>query len=128
MITADQLLAAGYRAFKQDNAVADNLLYQKRIRDGEATLYFLNVTIWNFGKHFPDRVKTNSVQVSCETQLYPPESDQLVGSGGFKLELSLQDTATIEEMERFYDHAYRAMSCVPDLHNNDYDERFRIGG
>jgi hypothetical protein len=117
MLEPRLFLEAGYRAHRTDNYVANNTFYQKVIRDGGAKLYYLNVTFWYFEKAFPGRgAKT---QISCEARLYWPAENTLTGSAGFQLELYLEDTTTVAKIEAFYAFAYRALQCVPDLHNND---------
>lgn len=116
MLDVSALLEAGYRPHKCDNQVADNTVYQKVIRSGVEKLYFVNVTFWYFDKHYPDRCA--HTMASCEARLYLPEANPLVGSAGFTLALHLEMTATVAEIEAFYATAYKAMQCVPDLHNN----------
>jgi hypothetical protein len=116
MITIDSLIAAGYSAHKQDEPMANDTFYQKVIVANDVKLYFLNFTIWFFSKHL--RAHALGDRVSCESRLYLPAANTLVGSTGFTLALSLELTATIAGAEMFYAGAYERFHCVPDLLNN----------
>jgi hypothetical protein len=114
MITPADVLAAGYRADRIDNYVADNTAYFKWIERQGVRLYSIQVTFWYFDKHFRDSVGT---RVNSKAHLYLGHEDQLVEDSGFTLELSLQDSATVFTLEAFYERAYDALRCCPDLHN-----------
>lgn len=116
MLDVSALLEAGYRQHKCDDRIANNTFYQKVIRSGEEKLYFLNVTFWYFDTYYP--TKGLQTKASCEARLYLPEDNSLVGATGVTLELHLEmQTATVAEIEAFYATAYKALGCVPDLHN-----------
>ena len=118
-ILKEALIVAGYKPFRHHEVVCDNTGYQKVFRGAAGEkLYFVNVYLWYFAKHFPGR-GGSEVSVSCEAKLYLPEGNPLVSSAGFELSMGLDDRATIYAMEAFYAKAFAALDCVPDLHNND---------
>lgn len=122
MITAADLIAAGYRAYAIDNRVADDTAYFKWFcrDDGSppfTRLYTIQVTFWYFDKHFGARASNLGTRVGSKAHLYYAAENTLVGETGFTLEASLADTATVAELEAFYARAYYGLGCVPDLHN-----------
>jgi len=117
MIIKEDLIAAGYKPFPSSKTVCDNTGYQKAFRGADGkNLYFVEVYLWYFAKHFPDRGGPE-ISLSCEARLYLPEGNPLVGSSGFTVTLHLDSTATIPAIETFYANAFAALDCVPDLHN-----------
>lgn len=115
MINEAELLAAGYRRYPtHDRSEFCPYLYQKAIfgADGKTKLYFIAVKLW----FFPEPAGKRH---SAEVRFYGPKENQLVGETGFTLTLHLEKTATVSDVELFYAQAYKALSCVPDLHNQD---------
>lgn len=110
MITKENLLEAGYKMFRSPEKVADNILYQKRVRNEGETLYFLNVNIWDFAKHYPE-VGSLAIHVEFSVELYLPKSWVTV-------KFHAEKDTSIEEAETFYAQAYQSLGCVPDRHNN----------
>jgi hypothetical protein len=118
MITPEQLIAAEYRAHAIDNYVADHTGYFKWFYRAGVPAYSLQIVFWNFSKHFGQaRSMGVGVKVSSEVRLYHVHDNPLCGDSGFRLEVSIGDEATIEQVEAFYERAYDALGCVPDLHN-----------
>lgn len=125
MINVEQLIAAGYRRYVTDNEVANNEAYSKWIVRGDDKLFALELTFYYFAQHFPDRglriggdrVQPLGTRASAKAHLYIESENTLVSTSGFTLEMSLEPTATIEELEGFYRNAYDRLGCVPDLHN-----------
>lgn len=118
MIAKEDLIAAGYKPFASDKTICDNTGYQKAFRGADGNnLYFVEVYIWYFAKHFPYRGSPEII-LSCEACLYLPEGNPLVGSSGFTVTLRLGSTSTIPAIEAFYANVFAALDCVPDLHND----------
>jgi len=120
MITAKDLLEAGYKAFKHNEEFCDNVGYQKVVRslsDPRVKLYFLNAYIWRFPDSHP--LQHSEEKLEFESRLYLPEYNILVGSTGFTVKVHCSSKATISGVEDFYARIYRNMECAPDLHNND---------
>lgn len=113
MITIERLLEVGYRAYFCDNHIADNKFYQRWVYSGDTKLYTINITIWYFDKHSQPKV-TFGTRISCSVRF--SLENQPIGNG-LSLEMSVETTADIEMLEAFYANAYRALNCVPDIHN-----------
>lgn len=119
VITAEILLASGYRAHAHHDVATDYLLYQKTFRSGRTQLYSITITLWDLSKQFDHADSETSSGQTAEVLFYLGGDDPLVGPKGFSMELHLEETATVEQIEAFFAKAYAGLGCVPDLHNND---------
>ena len=106
------LKAAGYTVYRCDDAYCGNTLWRKCIIADNVKRYFINVRFYKF--RFDDGTAHESTE--AEALLYLDENDPLYASTGFVLKLRDINTA-ISDVETFFEHAYKALNCVPDIHN-----------
>jgi hypothetical protein len=115
IITPEVLLANGYKRHRHHEAACGNSLYQRVVRGDEGKLYYLTFYFWDLSTVFARAPKRTTIEVN--SRLYMQPGDTLVGGGGFDLNLHLEPTATLEQVEAFYAQAYRCLGCGPDWHN-----------
>lgn len=106
MITAEQLVKAGYKAYPSYCNQATRL-YQKTIYsdDGSSKLYFINLYLYNIPPKMED-------SWSGEVALYDTNGEDM------RLMLIIDESHTVDRVEKFYSEAYKRLGCMPDKHNN----------
>jgi hypothetical protein len=117
-ITPEILLQHGYKKHRHHEAACDFSLYQRTVRHEEyrgRKLYFITFYFWDLSTVFEQAPKRTTIEVN--TRLYLPAGDTFLGGGGFDLNLHLEPTATLEQVEAFYERAYSGLGCGPDWHN-----------
>lgn len=114
MITETELISAGYRSFTWNEKYCIGA-YQKVIytNDGEKKKYFVNFFIWQFDVRSSLK-GMNHITIDCRLYLSNDSKD----SGGVVINPVLGPTWTIQDVEAFYEKAYLALGCVPDVNNN----------
>lgn len=111
-MTPQELLEAGYTRSEETKAKDPVGKYCKAhfyrwIREGGKKLYMISVWEWRFpGK---------DVDFEGEARFYRGEKDH----GGFTVELYAAEEKSVEQMQDFFADVYRALGCVPDIHNQD---------
>lgn len=116
-ITPDILLDHGYKKHRHDEVCCDNALYQRVVQGpGGEKLYYINFYFWDFSRKFSVPKRT-SIEVNA--RLYLKEGDTLVGGGGFDLNLHLEPTATLDQVEMMYARAYESLGCAPDWYSQN---------
>lgn len=74
-------------------------LFQKRVDDGTSTLYFIDVYKWMF----PSPAEGPSY--CAEVRLYQEKN--------VEFDLNLHAFSSVNELEEFYQRAYKSLGCVP---------------
>lgn len=114
MIDIVELAAVGYKPFPSDKGEYCPTGWQKCVRNANGSkLYFINFYVWYWPEHSGLR---NTTSVSVDVRLYM--STEPKDSGGVECAPLLDSSWTIEDVETFYQHAYKMLGCVPDVHNN----------
>jgi len=111
MIPDEVLKEHGYRGHAIRESSIHNhsdYLFQKRFRDGDTTLYFVNVWQYYPKKEYPSNYLGGSM---VEAQLYPDENrDEWVT-------LTINGSSDLDYVEDFIRNAYQKLEMVPDIHN-----------
>ena len=116
MITVQALLDGGYRKYKSLRP-GTRALYQKRIKTGDKTRYFINVDEWDWDPYpqMAEAVKArNALSVNCRMYMHLNGYDVEAN-----IDLLLEPDLTVTDVEAFYENAYERLGCVPDRQNND---------
>jgi len=98
-------LRAGYREHKTI-AILDSTpwLLQKRVFEGKATLYFINISVFDWTKY--DIPRKVGFEPKCQFKL--------CGNQGKHFDVTLHDCEqTPVEIENFFARIYREMDCMP---------------
>ena len=116
VITPEVLLEAGYKRYAHHSKACDHCLYQRSVRspDGDR-LYSITFYFSDLSREFSHAPKRTNIEVNVRFYLQP--GDTMVGGGGFDLNLYLEPTATLAEVEAFYARAYAQLGCSFDWHN-----------
>lgn len=98
-----ELIENGYREFSSGH-LRYHRLYQKRIKSGNITRYFINVELWNcLSNNFynlslylflPTECKPNYLIVNTDVTQY-----------------------SVSDVEKFCESMYERLGCVPDVDN-----------
>jgi len=116
IITPEFLLGNGYGKYRHDSAACEYALYQKTVRSPEGDrLYGITFYFSDLSREFPTAPKRTKIEVNVRFYLQP--GDTLVGSAGFDMNLYLEPTATLEQVEALYARAYASLGCAPDWQN-----------
>lgn len=113
-----ELTAAGYRIFKAGSFRKADALHQKTILDKDGKkAYFINFWQYSFSQ-FANMPPEERNRISYETEVcFFSEKGSKTRS--FKIEHSVAEDETLQEVEDFCAEIYTKMNCVPDIHNND---------
>lgn len=110
--TVEKLLAAGYREYKSHKATK---LYAKWvIGPGDKKLYAINFYEWS-----KEILGTNTAQFSVEARFYSGGTLSMAERTNFDLNVHLEETFSINDVEAFFVNAYHRLECIPDIFNNE---------
>ena len=115
MIDREELLAAGFKDYTNDNGREEFVtgFFQKCVRSGDGTkLYYINIKTFDFSSI---GVRTSSSMSShADARLYTDST----GTFGVDVRVCPVDVGGVQGVLDFYAKTYRALNCIPDIHNN----------
>ncbi len=105
MIPDEILKERGYSKSRGGSHNHSDALFQKRVREGEMTLYFINV--WQYYRR-GDYPGGSTVEVN----MYPAEDP-----GSPWITLTINGSGDVDYVESFARNGYEKLGMVPDPHN-----------
>lgn len=109
MLTKQDLLAAGYRPFKQQHIREfTDQFYQKRFDDSVGKKYFITIAEYD-NREYQDRIP------KLKDFSYAPESQ--FETRGVTFDVEMFSPESVEQMEMFFEDMWKSMMC-------DYYERW----
>ena len=105
------LLASGYRLFDSRSISVikpgAKAFYQKCFKDGDRTLYSINLLIW------PHPLSQFDDQYVAEVNFYEDEESH----HWYKVEVCGAEKLSVSQLEARVQRMYTTMGFVPDIHN-----------
>jgi len=106
MITADQLIAAGYRKSKSPGSKQfTDILYQKRIDDTNGKKYFINIWEWDNREH-----KRRNPELPMNDFSYQADA-QMTDRHGSTFNMEMLSPESVERVEAFMESTWRLLEC-----------------
>jgi hypothetical protein len=122
LLTPELLVAAGYRSSPSGKHAPEcPLLWQRVVRGvggfNGPKLYFINFYRWDMSQHN----STNPISWEAECTLYSDADNDPEKQVWAKLTLHglERHPNALEYVEGYFQRAYDALDCIPDVHNND---------
>jgi len=111
-MTREDLLAAGFRAYRPGLKQHAEEMLQKDVREDGEALFFINVYRYDLRSVRPEL----GAAFTAEVSFYRPRGDeeplQMV------VKIPDADRLTTADLEDYYRDLYTLLGCVPDIHNN----------
>jgi len=108
LIDQQKLLEAGYKQSKSPTTGYGDQLFQKRVRQGSATLYFIDFCEYDFTP-YRDRLPPGTPGLT-----YEPRAQFTTGNADtFNVAMLLKPGDRLEDVERFFEKIFWAMGCRP---------------